>query len=125
MSGRWIIDAMNVIGSRPDGWWKDRKSAMRNFARQVDEHAKSTARDITVVFDTDPGELPESSRIEVAVAQSRGRNAADKEIERLVTEADDVANLRVVTSDGELADSVRAAGATIVSSGAFRAELEG
>ncbi|MGB8503138.1 MAG: RNA-binding protein, partial [Mycobacterium sp.] len=25
---RWIVDAMNVIGSRPDGWWKDRRRAM-------------------------------------------------------------------------------------------------
>lgn len=125
MGERWIVDAMNVIGSRPDGWWKDRKSAMRNFARQIDDHANATARDITVVFDSDPGRFPETSRIEIVIAQSRGRNAADREIERLVAEADDVADLRIVTSDGELAGSARAAGATIVSSGAFRAELEG
>ena len=29
-----FVDAMNVIGSRPDGWWKDRAGAMR---RLVDE----------------------------------------------------------------------------------------
>ena len=28
MSVRWIVDGMNVIGSRPDGWWKDRSGAM-------------------------------------------------------------------------------------------------
>ncbi len=21
---RWLVDASNVIGSRPDGWWRDR-----------------------------------------------------------------------------------------------------
>ena len=31
---RWFIDAMNVIGSRPDGWWRDREGAVR---RLVDE----------------------------------------------------------------------------------------
>ena len=25
---RWIVDAMNVIGSRPDGWWNNRRNAM-------------------------------------------------------------------------------------------------
>ena len=24
---RWVIDASNVIGSRPDGWWRDRAGA--------------------------------------------------------------------------------------------------
>lgn len=124
MSERWIVDAMNVIGSRPDGWWRNRDEAMRKFARSVDEHAAATGRAITVVFDSDPGRLTEISHIEVAIARGRGRNAADGEIERLVAEADDVAGLRIVTSDRELADSVTAAGAIVVSSGSFRAELD-
>ncbi|MBV9088657.1 MAG: RNA-binding protein, partial [Mycobacteriaceae bacterium] len=24
---RWIVDGMNVIGTRPDGWWKHRRRA--------------------------------------------------------------------------------------------------
>ena len=28
MSRRWVVDASNVIGSRPDGWWRDRHAAM-------------------------------------------------------------------------------------------------
>ncbi|MFY9921120.1 MAG: hypothetical protein WAL26_22395, partial [Mycobacterium sp.] len=28
MTRRWIVDAMNVIGSRPDGWWKNRREAI-------------------------------------------------------------------------------------------------
>lgn len=30
-----IIDAANVIGSRPTGWWRDRAGAARRFAEQV------------------------------------------------------------------------------------------
>jgi predicted RNA-binding protein with PIN domain len=123
MSERWIVDAMNVIGSRPDGWWKDREKAMRAFAAQVDEHAASTGRDITVVFDSDPGRLPELS-IEIVIARERGRNAADHEIERLVHEADDRTSMRIVTSDRALSDSVAAAGADVVSAGLFRRELD-
>jgi hypothetical protein len=30
-----VIDAANVIGSRPDGWWKDRAGAARTFVERV------------------------------------------------------------------------------------------
>jgi hypothetical protein len=30
-----LIDAANVIGSRPDGWWRDRPGAARAFVARV------------------------------------------------------------------------------------------
>ncbi len=30
-----LIDAANVIGSRPDGWWRDRPGAARTFVDRV------------------------------------------------------------------------------------------
>jgi hypothetical protein len=30
-----VIDAANVIGSRPTGWWRDRPGAARRFTEQV------------------------------------------------------------------------------------------
>jgi hypothetical protein len=30
-----LIDAANVVGSRPTGWWRDRAAAARTFAEQV------------------------------------------------------------------------------------------
>ncbi|MGE5857760.1 MAG: RNA-binding protein, partial [Solirubrobacterales bacterium] len=33
---RWLVDAMNVIGSRPDGWWKDRHAAMLRLVDQLE-----------------------------------------------------------------------------------------
>ena len=124
MPERWIVDAMNVIGSRPDGWWNDRDEAMRDFARALDDHAGRTGKDITVVFDKDPGRFPETSHIEVVIARRRGRNAADYEIEQLVEGDEDPERLRVVTSDRRLVDKARAAGAKVVSSGSFRRELD-
>ncbi|MGH2752886.1 MAG: NYN domain-containing protein [Actinomycetota bacterium] len=124
MSERWIIDAMNVIGSRPDGWWNDRDEAMRAFALSVDDHAVSTGRDITVVFDTDPGSLPEPVHIEIVIAHQSRPDAADHEIERLVGEAKHRTSLRIVTSDRALGESVAAAGADVVSAGQFRRELD-
>jgi predicted RNA-binding protein with PIN domain len=123
MGEQWIVDAMNVIGSRPDGWWNDPDSAMRDFAREVDDHARRTAKAITVVFDKNPGGLPDTKYANVIIARRRGRNAADYEIERLVGDDDDPSRLRVVTSDRRLIDKVKAAGANVVSSGSFRKEL--
>src|SRR5918996_2184607 len=124
MTERWIVDAMNVIGSRPDGWWNDPDKAMREFARLLDDHAGSTGKDITVVFDKDPGRLPETSHIDVVIARRRGRDAADYEIEQLVEDDEDPQHLRVVTSDRDLAGKVRVAGAKVVLSGTFRRELD-
>jgi predicted RNA-binding protein with PIN domain len=124
MSERWIVDAMNVIGSRPDGWWNDPDKAMRDFARALDDHAGSTGRDITVVFDKDPGRLPETSHVDVVIARRRGPNAADYEIEQLVAGEEDPKRVWVVTSDRRLIDKVRTTGAKVVSSGTFRRELD-
>jgi hypothetical protein len=30
-----LIDAANVVGSRPDGWWRDRPAAARAFVERV------------------------------------------------------------------------------------------
>ena len=30
-----VIDAANVIGSRPTGWWRDRPGAARRFTERV------------------------------------------------------------------------------------------
>jgi predicted RNA-binding protein with PIN domain len=124
MPERWIVDAMNVIGTRPDGWWNDPDKAVRKFVAAVDEHARASGKDMTVVLDKDPGELPDTPTIKVVVARRRGRNAADHEIEDLVGSDPDPGSLLIVTSDRKLADEVTAMGATVTSSGRFRRELD-
>ena len=44
MTQRWIVDAMNVIGSRPDGWWKNRRGAMVRLVEQLERWAPTQAR---------------------------------------------------------------------------------
>ena len=120
---RYIVDAMNVIGSRPDKWWNDPKKAMRRFASALDELAVQSGDDITVVFDTDPGPL-DCSNIDVVIARRKGRNAADYEIEQIVEADDAPESLRVVTSDKRLKEKVTELGAKIVSSGRFRDRID-
>ena len=122
MSARWVVDGLNVIGSRPDGWWRDRSGAMRDLARRLDELAARTGDEVTVVFDGKPFDL-DAEHARVLFASRRGPNAADDDIARLVAEDDDPGSLRVVTSDSDLAGRVRAGGAEVVPAGGFRRDL--
>lgn len=120
---RWVVDAMNVIGSRPDGWWNDPKKAMHRMAASLEQFAKKTGDGVTVVFDKDPGPIEDVDSIAVVVARWKGRNAADHEIEEMVAADDDPASIRVVTSDRRLVEKVTELGAAVTSSGRFLKQL--
>jgi uncharacterized protein YaiI (UPF0178 family) len=110
----WFIDAMNVIGSRPDGWWRDRDGAARRLIQQIRGWAQDP---VTVVLDDGPDDLLGTvGTVTVVRARRRGRNAADDEIVRLV---EGVSDAVVVTSDAELASRVRALGAEVMGAGSF------
>lgn len=115
---RWVVDGMNVIGSRPTGWWRDRPRAMRELVEELGRLGEP----VTVVFDGRPVDVDSSADVEVVFASRRGRNAADDDIAALAAAAEEP--LRVVTSDGELAERVRRSGAEVVGAGAFRARLD-
>jgi predicted RNA-binding protein with PIN domain len=122
---RWIVDGMNLIGSRPTGWWRDRPGAMRALVDELDAFAERSGEAVTVVFDGKPFELEGGDGVSVEFASRRGPNAADDDIAALVESDEDAASLSVVTSDGDLARRVRAAGAEVVGSGEFRSRLDG
>jgi predicted RNA-binding protein with PIN domain len=119
--GRWLVDAMNVIGSRPDGWWRDRAGAARRLVEQLDRFAETTGEPVIVVLDG--GEAPPAERAEVVVASRRGRDAADDEIVALLRDRG-AEGARVVTSDAELARRVRELGAEVEGAGGFRRRLD-
>jgi predicted RNA-binding protein with PIN domain len=121
---RWIIDGMNVIGTRPDGWWRDRHAAMVRLVDLLERWAAAEGDDVTVVFEQPPRPPITSSVITVAHAKRARANSADDEIVRRIAEAGDAHDVRVVTSDGWLADQVRAAGASVEPSLAFRNALD-
>jgi len=123
-AARWIVDGMNVIGSRPNGWWRDRPGAMRDLVDELDEFAAREGDELTVVFDGRPFEL-EGERVGVQFASRRGPNAADDDIARLVEGEAEPATLSVVTSDSDLARRVRERGAAVVGAGEFRRRLDG
>jgi predicted RNA-binding protein with PIN domain len=113
---------MNVVGSRPDGWWRDRPGAMRALIERLEEFARSTGDEVAVVFDGRSFPLDGGGLVEVGFAPG-GRNAADHAIADRVEADDDPGSITVVTSDGELVARVRRAGADVVPAGAFRRRL--
>ncbi len=123
---RWLVDLSNVLGARPDGWWRDREGATRRLLAQLEAFAAQGEAELTVVLDAGPPELAGTrGRMHVVIASRRGRDAADDEIARRVASDPAPQTLRVATSDAALARRVLAAGAEVEGAGAFRRRLEG
>jgi predicted RNA-binding protein with PIN domain len=119
-----VVDAMNVIGSRPDGWWRDRPGAIERLVGALDRYAETAGERVTVVLEREPGRPLEAERIEVAWAERAGPNAADDEIaRRLPRWLAAGEEVTVVTSDRALAGRVRAAGAAVEGAAGFRRAL--
>jgi predicted RNA-binding protein with PIN domain len=121
---RWLVDGMNVIGTRPDGWWRDRDAAMTRLVDLLERWAAVSGEDVTVVFERPPSPPLRSTVIEVAHAPRPRADAADDEIIRRLHADPNPAAVRVVTSDRWLADRASAAGATVEGAESFRARLD-
>ena len=115
---RWLVDGMNVIGSRPTGWWRDRPGAMRDLVARLERFAAATGDEVAVVFDGRPLEL-EAKGVDVAFASRRGRDAADDDIAARAGPG-----TTVVTSDRDLARRAREAGAEVTGAGELLRRLD-
>src|SRR4051812_46717621 len=100
-----VVDGMNVIGTRPDGWWRDRSGAQRRLVAQLG----ALGEPLTVVFDGRAHETDPPPGIDVRFAPH-----ADDAIAELA--GPDVV---VVTSDRGLAARVRERGGSVEPSKAF------
>lgn len=124
---RTVVDGMNVIGARADGWWRDRHGAARRLLRRLQGAATRTDGELTLVLDgRPPPGLDEGAHggVDVRYARRSGRDAADDRIVELVAADSDPASLRVVTSDRDLVDRVTALGARTEGAGAFLRRLD-
>jgi predicted RNA-binding protein with PIN domain len=121
---RWLVDGMNVIGTRPDRWWKDRDGAMLKLVDQLERWVAEEGDDVMVVFEREPSPPIRSSVIEVRHAPKAKANAADDEIVRLLRADAEPHSIRVVTSDRGLSERAYAEGATVEGADSFRSRIE-
>ena len=109
-----LVDAANVIGSRPDGWWRDRAGAARSFLERIRGAVGSgrLAGPVVVVLEgrarpgADPGE---EGRVTVLHAPGSG----DDMLVAAIAESNDQVTL--VTADRELRQRAVALGAAVAS----------
>jgi hypothetical protein len=112
-----VVDAANVVGARPDGWWRDRAGAARRLVEQVAEHlaaAVGAAREVTVVLEgAARAGVPadEAGPLRVVHASGSGDDEIVAVVRRAVEQQPDRAVV-VVTADRELRRRVEDLGAT-------------
>jgi len=118
-----IVDGANVVGSVPDGWWRDRAGAAARLrdalaARDRSELAGLPGA-VTLVVEGAARGVPPVAGVHVEAAPQSG----DDHIVALV--ADNVGHrpVTVVTADRELRQRVTELGASIVSPGRLRATI--
>jgi hypothetical protein len=120
--GLLIVDGANVVGSRPDGWWRDRAGAAARLrdrlAAAVERGVVPAAVEVVLVVEGKARDIDKSGRIRVLSAPGSGDDA----IVGVARSAEGPA--LVVTADRALRDRVVAAGASVVGPGTLYRWLE-
>ncbi len=126
-AGVVLVDAMNVVGHRPDGWWRDRDGAVVRLAERLGALQRAGDGPFTLVADGGGEALVgrcATHGIPVLLPRRRGRGAADERIVQEVAGAADPTALVVVTADRALAARVRALGAGVARPGDLLRRLD-
>ncbi|HEY0472224.1 MAG TPA: hypothetical protein VGD34_11175 [Kribbella sp.] len=127
-----VVDAANVVGSRPDGWWRDRAGAARKLLAKLSKLNEKLPEPAEVVVVLEGAARPavevagrsgaESNRsdgqvdlgdLQVVLAGGSGDDAI-VEVVRAAVAADSDRQITVVTADRGLRERVEAHGAATV-----------
>ena len=120
-----FVDGNNVMGSRPDGWWRDRAKAARRLVAEIAPLALGHGGAWTIVFDgqAPPGMASSPECLTVLHTGHGRRDGADDRIVELVRVRPDRATSLVYTSDAALRDRVHALGAQVAGARALLNEI--
>jgi predicted RNA-binding protein with PIN domain len=113
--GILIVDGANVVGSRPDGWWRDRAGAARRLQERL-LTAELPYDEVVLVLEgraRQGNSAGLNGRLRTVHALGSGDDAI---VEAVIAQVDvgDGADVTVVTADRVLRDRVAAAGAKSV-----------
>ena len=111
-----IVDGANVVGSRPDGWWRDRAGAARRLRDQLSTAALPHDEVVLVLEGQARRGSPagQEGRLRTVHAPGSGDDAIVEAVMAQVGVGDG-RSVTVVTADRVLRDRVEAAGAGYVS----------
>jgi hypothetical protein len=108
-----IVDAANVVGSRPDGWWRDRAGAAQRLHDQLVDADLPYAEIVLVVEGAAKAGVPEGSSGRVTVVHALGTGDDEMVVQVALRSDDHDGALVAVTADRELRDRVGDAGAHV------------
>lgn len=111
-----VVDAANVVGSVPDGWWRDRAGAAARLRDAMLPLAGAGLPavdadgpiDVVLVVEGQAREVPGTPTVPVIPAE---RNGDDTIVELVSAEIRERDRILVVTADRELRSRVEAVGA--------------
>jgi hypothetical protein len=112
---RWLVDGMNVIGSRPDGWWRDRAGATARLRDGLAGLADAGLADlpgpveVVLVVEGKARDTAQTQQVRVVSAPGSGDDA----IVALVGDEGAGRRCIVITADRGLRARVTALGAEI------------
>ena len=119
-----FVDGNNVMGSRPDGWWRNRAGAAQRLVAGIAPLAHGGVW--TIVFDG-PGPHatdPPKTHLTIVHAGHRGGDGADDCIVEMVSALPDPAGALVYTSDARLRARLHALGARVAGARALLKDIE-
>jgi hypothetical protein len=108
-----VVDGANVVGSRPDGWWRDRPGAARRLWERLSAAGLPEDEVVLVLEGAARKGVPagEEGRLRTVHAPGSGDDAI---VEVARDRAGGAWQVTVVTADRALQDRVGAVGATAV-----------
>ena len=109
-----VVDAANVVGSRPDGWWHDRAGAARRLHESL-MTADTTYDEVVLVLEGDAkGGITAGRDGHVRTVHARG-NGDDGIVQQARTACERGDRVTVVTADRLLRARVLQLGASAMS----------
>ena len=109
-----LIDAANVIGSRPNGWWRDRPGAARTFVHRVRAAvASGVVSEPVVVVLEGAARRGAAADVDGGVTVLHAPGSGDDTLVAVAVEA--TGQVTLVSADRALGIRAQAAGAEVVS----------
>ncbi len=113
MSSVLVVDAANVVGSRPDGWWKDRAGAARRLHERLLVADTSYDEVVLVVEGAAKAGVRAGRDGHVRTVHAKG-HGDDTIVEQARAAAERGDRVAVVTADRMLQARVQGVGAVVL-----------
>ncbi|MFD7296197.1 NTP pyrophosphohydrolase [Streptomyces sp. NPDC059897] len=112
-----VVDGANVVGSVPDGWWRDRRGAAERLRDRLVEHAERTGSEVILVVEGAARGVESVPGVRVESADGSGDDRIVEIVAGLSGQP-----CTVVTADRELRGRVAELGARCVGPRTVRGE---